>query len=384
MKNLLTALVAVAVLVAPLAAAAGADITADAVRKAIRSGVKFLEGQQKPDGSWEEFKGYPAGTTALCTLALLYAGVDPDDPNDDHVARALRNLVATDPATTYVVSLETMVFTAPIRWSISPRSRPAPRGSNGTSLPMGAGLIRSARATIPTASSPCWRLRGPAGLRRRPRRRPGQRSRLATGQDLLGTRPAPRRLLGIRRHPTEETGPRQHGHAQHDLRRHQLADHRRRHGPPGRRRGRRQPNPMLRTRRRGKRPYRTCDGVAGKKPHRERERDVFALLSLQRGTRRPPHQPTLPRQPRLVSRRRRLPGPLGPPSGRRGRGLLGKARPWRTIASSPPALPCCSSPRAAAPSSWPNSATAPDRTGTSTATTWATSPPTSSPAGIGT
>ena len=198
MKNLLTALVAVAVLVAPLAAAAGADITADAVRKAIRSGVKFLEGQQKPDGSWEEFKGYPAGTTALCTLALLYAGVDPDDPNDDHVARALRNLVATDPATTYVVSLETMVFSRANPVEYLPQIQAGAAWLQRNQLAnWGLGLSARPGRQFQQPVRPAGALRGPAGLRRRPRRRPGQRPRLATGQDLLGTRPEPRRLLGI-------------------------------------------------------------------------------------------------------------------------------------------------------------------------------------------
>ena len=50
---------------------------------------------------------YPGGVGALCTLALLNAGVEPDDPTDTEGARYLRTI---RPERTYVVALQTMVF----------------------------------------------------------------------------------------------------------------------------------------------------------------------------------------------------------------------------------------------------------------------------------
>jgi hypothetical protein len=82
------------------------------VRKAIERGVKNLERQQLPDGSWEglwlnvlaDMKG---GSTALVTLALLNCGVRPEDRS---VARALDYLAKLPPEKTYVVGLQNMVF----------------------------------------------------------------------------------------------------------------------------------------------------------------------------------------------------------------------------------------------------------------------------------
>ncbi len=50
--------------------------------------------------------------TCLCTLALLNAGVEADDPNDDHVRRALRHLSSLPGGlpNTYTRSLQTMVY----------------------------------------------------------------------------------------------------------------------------------------------------------------------------------------------------------------------------------------------------------------------------------
>ena len=52
-----------------------AEITADEVRNSIRRGVTFLKSQQRVDGHWEDHAGQRGGVTALCTLALLSAGV---------------------------------------------------------------------------------------------------------------------------------------------------------------------------------------------------------------------------------------------------------------------------------------------------------------------
>ncbi len=96
-------------LVTPLAAPVFADITDREVQQAIERGVEFLKTQQdKIRGNWPEHPGQPGGLTALCTLALLNAGVGPDDPA---VARALDYLRSfARPEMTYSVALRTMVF----------------------------------------------------------------------------------------------------------------------------------------------------------------------------------------------------------------------------------------------------------------------------------
>jgi len=83
------------------------DITAEQVREAIDKGVAYLKQQQKVDGSWDDYPGYSGGTSALCTLALLNAGVEPDDTQ---IQRALAYLRNYKPERTYVTSLQTMVF----------------------------------------------------------------------------------------------------------------------------------------------------------------------------------------------------------------------------------------------------------------------------------
>jgi hypothetical protein len=89
------------------AASRGADISPEQVRKAIDRGVGFLKGQQRNDGSWADWVGQPGGVSALCTLALLNAGVEPADP---HIQKALGYLRKLKPDTTYATSLATMVF----------------------------------------------------------------------------------------------------------------------------------------------------------------------------------------------------------------------------------------------------------------------------------
>ncbi len=87
-----------------------ADVSAKQVRDSIDKAVAYLKQQQRSNGLWPEYAGgigYPGGTTALCTLALLNAGVEPDDP---HVQRALSQLRKLPPTRTYVVALQTMVL----------------------------------------------------------------------------------------------------------------------------------------------------------------------------------------------------------------------------------------------------------------------------------
>ena len=56
-------------------------MTAEQVRQAIDRGVAYLKNQQQADGSWND-QGplmMHGGVSALCTLALLNCGVEPDD-----------------------------------------------------------------------------------------------------------------------------------------------------------------------------------------------------------------------------------------------------------------------------------------------------------------
>jgi len=84
-----------------------AEITAEQVRRAIDRGVSYLRQHQKKDGSWPEWVGQPGGLPALCTLAMLNAGVPPEDPD---MQRALAWLRKQRLETTYAVALQTMVF----------------------------------------------------------------------------------------------------------------------------------------------------------------------------------------------------------------------------------------------------------------------------------
>jgi hypothetical protein len=109
-RSRLAAVLVVALLVGPFARPARAEIEADQVQAAIARAVNFLKNRQERNGSWRDFQeNYAGGVTALCTLALLNAGVDP---TDDSVARALANLRMLTPNSTYVTSLQTMVFCA--------------------------------------------------------------------------------------------------------------------------------------------------------------------------------------------------------------------------------------------------------------------------------
>src|SRR4051812_15952416 len=71
--------VAAAALAAPAPPAA-----ADDVLQAIDRGVRYLRTQEAGRGHWEESQQIavtrPGGMTALAVLALLEAGVKPDDP----------------------------------------------------------------------------------------------------------------------------------------------------------------------------------------------------------------------------------------------------------------------------------------------------------------
>ncbi len=109
MRNVILSLVIIASLGQSIRAADG--ITADEVRKSIDRGVEYLKGKQnKVDGNWEEYKLQPGGVTALCTLALLNAGVDPEDASIQKALGFLRKV--GKPKMTYATSLQIMAFVA--------------------------------------------------------------------------------------------------------------------------------------------------------------------------------------------------------------------------------------------------------------------------------
>lgn len=82
------------------------------VNRAIENGKKYLIRQEGGRGNWEgilETLGdQKGGQTALVTLALLTAGVKPDEPVMDRALNYLRNQVPREK--TYVVGLSTMVL----------------------------------------------------------------------------------------------------------------------------------------------------------------------------------------------------------------------------------------------------------------------------------
>ncbi len=107
MRRLLARCAVSILLIAGTVRSACGEVTAEAVRNSIERGVGYLKHEQKPDGSWTEYSPKMGGVPALCTLALLNAGVDPDD---ECIKRALAYLRGLPLQWTYVVSLQTMVF----------------------------------------------------------------------------------------------------------------------------------------------------------------------------------------------------------------------------------------------------------------------------------
>jgi hypothetical protein len=85
----------------------------DRVRRAIDRGIQFLRDQEDRTGHWELAGALnlqrQGGESALAMLALLNAGVKPDDPI---IERGLKYLRTIEPHDTYVVGLQTMVFAA--------------------------------------------------------------------------------------------------------------------------------------------------------------------------------------------------------------------------------------------------------------------------------
>ena len=84
---------------------------ADQVRKAIDEGVRYLKQNQNQNGSWNDklgaFSHHAGGATCLALLALLDCGVAKDDPV---IVRGLKYIRGLQQPTTYVRSLQTMVY----------------------------------------------------------------------------------------------------------------------------------------------------------------------------------------------------------------------------------------------------------------------------------
>ena len=99
--------VAAIVPLVPFVRPARAEIGPQEVQRAIDRAVLYLRRQQSTRGTWADHVAVPGGVTALCTLALLNAGVEPDDPL---IQKALAALGKFAPERTYTVALQTMVF----------------------------------------------------------------------------------------------------------------------------------------------------------------------------------------------------------------------------------------------------------------------------------
>jgi hypothetical protein len=107
MRLSILAVLSCGLLLASTATVVGADLSPDDVRNALALGVRYLKSSQHANGTWSNYPGQEGGITALCTLALLNAG---ENPQEEHVKKALDYLRELRPTTTYVVSLQTMVL----------------------------------------------------------------------------------------------------------------------------------------------------------------------------------------------------------------------------------------------------------------------------------
>lgn len=106
-----TGILAALIIVAVIPRARADDLTAEEVRTSIARGVDYLKSKQnKVEGNWAEHPGQPGGMTALCTLALLNSGVDPDDESIVKALAYLRGL--GKPKMVYATSLVTMAMVA--------------------------------------------------------------------------------------------------------------------------------------------------------------------------------------------------------------------------------------------------------------------------------
>jgi hypothetical protein len=101
---LLSAIVAAAVSAFPAPAPAQETVTGPQVRATILRSVDAIRKAQRPDGTWPDY-AQEGGVTALCTYALLQAGVSPEDKG---MAAALEHLRGAKNQHTYVVALKAL------------------------------------------------------------------------------------------------------------------------------------------------------------------------------------------------------------------------------------------------------------------------------------
>ena len=85
------------------------EISAKDVNLAIDRAVDYLFKQQTPQGVWDEHSVQPKALTAICTLAILNAGVKGDDPR---LSKALSAMSQQEPSMVYSSSLIIMALTA--------------------------------------------------------------------------------------------------------------------------------------------------------------------------------------------------------------------------------------------------------------------------------
>jgi hypothetical protein len=91
---------------------ARAEVDAEQLREALNNAINYLKREQGAGGKWpDRISGgshvHPGGVTSLCTLALLNAGVKPDDK---HVKEALKYIESVTPNGTYSTSLQIMAL----------------------------------------------------------------------------------------------------------------------------------------------------------------------------------------------------------------------------------------------------------------------------------
>ncbi len=116
MRHRLSVIAVSALVVVTVVTPGVAEVSDRDVTTAITRGVAFLKSQQDPSrGNWPEHPLQPGGLSALCTLALLNAGVPKNDPSVQKALNYLRGFER--PERTYSVALRTMVFCAadPVR-----------------------------------------------------------------------------------------------------------------------------------------------------------------------------------------------------------------------------------------------------------------------------
>ena len=107
-----TRLGSLALLILTVVRTGAAEITDQQAREAIENGVRYLlDKQSKTRGDWSEhYSQTVLGTSALATLALLNAGVDPKSDSIQNALTYLRSMPM--PESTYGISLQTMAFCA--------------------------------------------------------------------------------------------------------------------------------------------------------------------------------------------------------------------------------------------------------------------------------